>query len=245
MTSLCVIMSALPQLCGHDHYLHNNISCREYKSTTSVHNKKLLMTRQEILNRVNLWQTFRHPPVLSTLTILWCLESEDLKNQYDVEPMTMDPTVKGSSNASMSTPGALLAGGVTRDVFGHSGVKPKEFFKVAFDIGRGDEVQPIRMALPRQESYSTFLRRLHSLFYGDSFERSLRQWEYILVDRGFQRANPLPLTSSNTYYAMVSELLRPKSPWLNAVVRQSVSLTHNRLGPGVELMRLRMLKIPS
>ena len=157
----------------------------------------------------------------------------------------MNSTVKGSSNASISTPGTLLANGVTRDVFGRSEVKPKEFFKVAFDIGRGDEVQPIRMAFPRDESYSTFLRKLQSLFYGDSFERSIRQWEYILVDRGFQRANPLPLTSSNTYYAMVSELLKPRSRWLNAVVRRSVSLTHNRLGPGAELMSLRTLKIPS
>ena len=148
-------------------------------------------------------------------------------NKYDVEPVTMDQKVKGSSNASISTPGTLLADGVTRDVFGRSGVKPKEFFKVAFDIGRGDEVQPIRMSLPRYESYGTFLRRLQSLFYGDSFERSLRQWEYILVDRGFQRANPLPLTSSNTYYAMVSDLLRPRSQWLHAVVRRSVSLTHD------------------
>ena len=179
------------------------------------------------------------------MTILWCSESENLNNKYDVEPVTMDQKVKGSSNASISTPGTLLADGVTRDVFGRSGVKPKEFFKVAFDIGRGDEVQPIRMALPRDESYSTFLRRLQSLFYGDSFERSLRQWEYILVDRGFKRANPLPLTSSNTYYAMVSDLLRARSQWLHAVVRRSVSLTHNRLGPGVELMSLRMLKIPS
>ena len=157
----------------------------------------------------------------------------------------MDPTVRGGSKASISTPGTLLADGVTRDVFGRPGVKPKEFFKVAFDIGRGDEVQPIRMALPRDESYSTFLRRLQSLFYGDSFERSIRQWEYILVDRGFQRAKPLPLTSSNTYYAMVSELLKPRSQWLNAVVRRSVSLLHNRLGPGIKLMNLRMLKILS
>ena len=157
----------------------------------------------------------------------------------------MDPQVKGFSNASTSMPGTLLADGVTRDVFGRSEVKPKEFFKVAFDIGRGDDVQPIRMALPRYESYNTFLRKLHSLFYGDSFERSLRQWEYVLVDRRFQRANPLPLTSSNTYYAMVSELLRPRSRWLHAVVRRSVSSTHTKLWPGVELTSLRMLRIPS
>ena len=117
-----------------------------------------------------------------------------------------------------------MADGIKLDVLGRSEVKPKEIFKVSFDIGRGDEVQPIRMTLPRDESYSNFLRKLNSLFYGDSFERSLRQWEYILVDREFQRANPLPLTSSNTYYAMVSELLRPRSQWLHAMVRRSVSL---------------------
>lgn len=163
----------------------------------------------------------------STLTVLSARKVKvspiPKNNKHDVKPVTMDPTVKGRSQVSISTPGTLLADGVTRNVFGRSEVKPKEFFKVAFDIGQGDEVQPIRMTLPRDESYSSFLRRLHSLFYGDSFERSLRQWEYILVDRGFQKANPLPLTSSNTYYAMVSDLLRPRSRWLHAVVRRSVS----------------------
>ena len=57
-------MSTLPQICGYDHYLHNNICCREYRSTTSVHNKRLLMTPYEILSRVNLLQTFKHPLVL-------------------------------------------------------------------------------------------------------------------------------------------------------------------------------------
>ena len=100
----------------------------------------------------------------------------------------------------------------------------KVSLKVEFDIGRGEEAQPIRMDLPKDESYDKFLSRLHSIFYGDSFERSLRQWEYVLVNRQFEKGDPLPLTSSNTYYAMVSELLRPRSQWRHAVVRRSVSM---------------------
>ena len=57
-------MSALPQLCGYDLYLHNIISCHKHTSTTLVHNNRLLMTHQEILSRVNLLQNFRHPLVL-------------------------------------------------------------------------------------------------------------------------------------------------------------------------------------
>ena len=103
-------------------------------------------------------------------------------------------------------------------------VDPKESFHVEFDLGRGGETQPIRMTIPKNESYDKFLRRLRSIFHGDSFERSLRRWEYTLVDRRFGKAEPLPLTSPNTYYAMISELLSTRSRWRHALIRRSVSI---------------------
>ena len=96
-------------------------------------------------------------------------------------------------------------------------------FKVAFDLSQGGEVQPIRTTVPRDESYDKFLERLHHIFCSDSFERSLRQWEYVLVNWRYEKGDPLPLMSPNTYYAMVGELLRPGSRWRHAIVRRSVS----------------------
>ncbi|CAD6566990.1 MAG: hypothetical protein ASARMPRED_000454 [Alectoria sarmentosa] len=102
-------------------------------------------------------------------------------------------------------------------------LETKVSFKVAYDLRRGYEAQPIRVTIPKDESYDQFLWRLHNVFYGDSFERSLRQWEYVLVNRRFEKGDSLPLTSSNTYYAMVSELLRQRSQWRHAVIRRSHS----------------------
>ena len=99
-------------------------------------------------------------------------------------------------------------------------------FKVAFDLSQGGEVRPIRTTVPRNESYDKFLGRLQHIFGGDSFERSLRQWEYVLVNWRYEKGDPLPLTSPSTYYAMVGELLRPGSRWRHAVVRRSVSVMH-------------------
>ncbi|KAF6218500.1 hypothetical protein HO133_005849 [Letharia lupina] len=106
---------------------------------------------------------------------------------------------------------------------GRFNLRPKVSFHVAYDLGRGDEAQPIRVTVPKDESYDKFLWRLYNVFYGDSFEKSLRQWEYVLVNRQYERGDPLPLTSPNTYYAMVSELLRARSQWRHAVVRRSHS----------------------
>ena len=96
-------------------------------------------------------------------------------------------------------------------------------FHVVYHLHQGDEERHIRTTVPKDESYNNFLRRLQHVFYGESFERSLRQWEYILVDRKYKRGDPLPLTSPNTYYAMVSELLSSRSRWRHAVIRRSVS----------------------
>ena len=105
-------------------------------------------------------------------------------------------------------------------------MRPRTIFKVEYDLGLGDEVQPIRATIQKDETYGTFFRRLHHVFYGDSLERSLRQWEYVLVNRQYEKDEPLPLTSSNTYYAMVSELLRPRSHYRHAIIRRSVSLMY-------------------
>ncbi|KAL9131554.1 MAG: hypothetical protein Q9175_006739 [Cornicularia normoerica] len=134
----------------------------------------------------------------------------------------MDPTVAGSSQANMLTPGTLPADDISPAV-GRFKEEPKVSFKVAYDLGQGDKAPPIRVIIPKDESYDKFFGRLHNVFYGDSFERSLRQWEYILVHSKYQKDDPLPLVGSNTYYAMVSELLRPRSPWKHAVVRRSHS----------------------
>ena len=128
---------------------------------------------------------------------------------------------------SMSLPATLPADDIS-PALSHSKVRPKVklkvSFQVAFDLGRGDDVQPIRVAIPKDEPYHKFLWRLRNVFSGDSFERSLRQWEYVLVNRQYEKCDPLPLISPNTYYAMVSELLGPRSRWRHAVVRRSVRL---------------------
>lgn len=130
--------------------------------------------------------------------------------------MKLDPNI---STRSMSPAES------TSPAFQHR-VGPEMRFRVAFDLGHGDEVQPVRMTVPSHESFEKFLGRLHHFFIGDSFERFLRQWEYVLVNRQYEKGDPLPLTSPNTYYAMVGELLRPRSRWRHAIVRRSVSVMH-------------------
>lgn len=131
------------------------------------------------------------------------------------------PVHKSAPGPNMSIPSTCPANDITLPT-GRFKVGPKVRFHVTMDLGRGDEAQPTRVIIQKDESYDTFLRRLHHLFYGDSYERSLHQWEYILVNRQYEKDDPLPLTSSNTYYAMVSEILRPGSRWRYAVVRRSV-----------------------
>ena len=126
-------------------------------------------------------------------------------------------------DSNISTP-SILSADNSNPTPGQFKVKPKATFKVVYDLGRGDEAQPIRVTIPKDESYDKFLSRLHNVFYGDSFERSLRQWEYVLVNHRYEKSDPLALTSSKTYYAMASELLRPRTEWRHAMVRRSVSL---------------------
>ena len=137
-------------------------------------------------------------------------------------PTTIGPSQATTSGSSMSIPSTPPAGDIGPATRCFK-LETKVSFKVAYDLGRGYEAQPIRVTIPKDESYDQFLWRLHNVFYGDSFERSLRQWEYVLVNRRFEKGESLPLTSSNTYYAMVSELLRHRSQWRHAVIRRSVS----------------------
>lgn len=151
-----------------------------------------------------------------------------LKHLHRLAPLPMDPTTVSPSQVTISGPNIPTLSTTPADneipAIGRFKVGPKVSFKVAYDLGRGDEAQPVQVTISKDESYDKFLGRLQNVFYGAYFERSLRQWEYILVNRYYERGDPLPLTSSNTYYAMVSELLRPKSRWRHAVVRRSVSL---------------------
>lgn len=124
----------------------------------------------------------------------------------------MEPTVAGSSRATksdinISSPSGPPTGDTNRAV-GRFKVGPKLSLHVAFNLGRGDEAQPVRVTIPKDESYEKFLWRLRGISYDGSFETPLHQWEYILVNRQYEKTDPLPLTSSNTY-----------------VVRRSVSLT--------------------
>ena len=150
-----------------------------------------------------------------------------LEHEHGLAPVQLNPTETHLSGVivlgpNMSTP-SMSPAEIASPAFQHC-VGPEVRFKVAFDLGQGDEVQPVRTTVPRDESYDKFLGRLHHIFCGDSFERSLRQWEYVLVNRRYEKGDPLPLTSPNTYYVMVGELLRPKSRWRHAVVRRSVSV---------------------
>ena len=153
-----------------------------------------------------------------------------LKHEHGLAPVQLDPTETDplgmiELDPNMSTPSMSLAK-IASPAFQHC-VDPEVVrFKVAFDLGLGDEVQPIRTTVPMDESYDKFLGRLHHIFCGDSFERSLRQWEYVLVTWRYEKGDPLPLTSPNTYYAMVGELLRPKSGWRHVIIRRSVSVMH-------------------
>lgn len=163
-----------------------------------------------------------------------------LESEHGLAPVLLKPTVADPSQVTKSVPNVATPSIRTADniipAVQHSG-GPKLSFRVEYDLGKGGETQPIRLTIPKDESYDKFLRRLHDVFYGDSFERSHRQWEYVLVNRQYLKGNPLPLTSSNTYYAMVSELLRPRSPWRHAVIQRSVSLTRYKAGSDTKLMR--------
>ena len=118
-------------------------------------------------------------------------------------------------------------------------------FKIEFDLGRGDEVQPLRTTIPRDDPYDTFLRRLSHIFCYDPSRGSQYQWEYILVDRSFEKGEPLPLNTSDAYYAMVNDLVRTNSPWRHAVVRQPVGNMQPKAVSDTDLMRLSILRILS
>lgn len=170
-----------------------------------------------------------------------------LKHGHGLAPVLLNPTVADLSHVSNPDPNVSTSGTSQVDDLGpvvHKMVKRRVSFHVAFDRGRGDGVQPLRVIVPRDESYDKFLSRLRNVFYGEDFERSLRQWEYVLVNRQYEKSDPLPLTSSNTYYAMLSELLRPNSRWRHAVVRRSVSVMEQRAGCDAKLMSSSILRIP-
>ena len=152
------------------------------------------------------------------------LEHKHGLTPIQVDPTETDPLVVIELDPNISTP-SMSPAEITSPDFQHY-VGPEVRFKVAFDLGQGDEVKPLRTTVPRDESYDKFFGRLQHIFCGDSFERSLRQWEYVLVNWRYEKGDPLPLTSPNTYYAMVGELLRPRSRWRHAVVRRSVSVIH-------------------
>ena len=150
-----------------------------------------------------------------------------LKRGHGLAPVLLDPTVAHLSQVTKSDPNISTSSTSLVDDLGpvvHNMVRPKVSFRVAFDRGQGDQVQPIRVTVPRDESYDKFLGRLRNVFYGEDFKRSLRQWEYVLVNHQYEKGDLLPLTSPNTYYAMLSELLRPESKWRHAVIRRSVSV---------------------
>ena len=152
-----------------------------------------------------------------------------LEHEHGLAPVQLDPMKTHLSGAielgpNMSTP-SMSPPEITSSAFQHS-AGPEARFKIAFDLGQGDGVQPLRTSVPRDESYDKFIGRLDHIFYGEPFENSLRQWEYVLVNWRYEKGDPLPLTSPNTYHAMVSELLRPKFRWRHAVVRRSVSVMH-------------------
>lgn len=170
-----------------------------------------------------------------------------LNHGHGLEPVLLNPIVADLSHVSNSDPNVSTSSTSQVDDLGpvvHKMVKRKVGFYVAFDRGQGDEVQPLRVIVPRDESYDKFLSRLRNVFYGEDVERSLRQWEYVLVNRQYEKSDPLPLTSSNTYYAMLSELLRPNSRWRHAVVRRSVSVTEQRAECDAKLMSSSILRIP-
>ena len=149
-----------------------------------------------------------------------------LVHDPSLAPVAMNPTI-GADSPQTTNLGLNMSTPRTHPVVGMSpviGRLPKVSFHVEYDLGRGDGAQPIRMTISKDESYDKFLGRLRNIFYGDSFERSLRRWEYTLVNRQYENADPLPLTSPNTYYAMVSELVGTRSRWRHALIRRSVSL---------------------
>lgn len=166
-------------------------------------------------------------PLCSKVFVMKAAWVYHLEHRHGLAPVSMYPTTVDPSQVNVSGPNLsttnLPRAHKISPAIGCFKVGPKVSFKVAYDLGRGDKAQPIQVTIQKDESYNMFLRRLHSIFDDGPLERSLRQWEYVLVNRQYERGDPLPLTSSNTYYAMVSELLRPRSLWRHAVVRRSHS----------------------
>lgn len=207
------------------------------------YNKRLPITTTTEYNisHNDLYPSFTSKILTMTFKCVQCPEMfllerqwvDHLESEHGLVPVLLNPTVSDSSQMTKSDPS--LSNPSTRPVDNiapapRQGVEPKVRFHVAYDLGRGDEVSPIRTTIPKDESYENFLRRLRYVFDGESFEISLRQWEYVLVNRQYERGDPLLLTSSNTYYAMVSELLRPRSTWRYAIIRRSVSVISRALG---------------
>lgn len=152
-----------------------------------------------------------------------------LEHEHGLAPLQLDlretdPSKVVDLGPNISTP-SMSPARITSPASQQS-TGPDIRFKVAFDLCQEGEVQQIRTTVPKDESYDKFLGRLHHVFCGDSFKRSFQQWEYVLINRRYEKGDPLPLTSPNTYYAMVGELLRPGSRWRHAVVRRSVSAMH-------------------
>lgn len=116
-----------------------------------------------------------------------------LTHNYGLELVSMNPTVASPLQTTTSGPTVStsstspVAGSGTSPTLGHLKARPKLSFEVAYDLGQGDEAQPIRGTVPKNESYAEFLWRLHHVFYGETFERSLHQWEYILVNHRYEK----------------------------------------------------------
>ena len=218
--------------------LHTNRIFGQYTVATLGYNNKFLMihhtttqTESRLLpfHCLNLKKSSMSAfdcPLCSKIFVMKAAWVYHLEHQHGLAPVSMYPTTLDPSQATLSgpdvsTPSLPLVQDMSSAI-GRFKVGLKVSFKVAYD--RGDEAQPVQVTIQKDESFNMFFRRLHGVFYGDSFERSLRRWEYILVSRRYKKGDPLPLTSSNTYYAMLSELLRPRSRWRHAIIRRSVGL---------------------
>ena len=150
-----------------------------------------------------------------------------LEREHGLAPVQVDPMKTDLSGAielgtNMSAP-SMSAPETTSPAL-EDCVEPQvRSFSIEFDLGLGDGVQPFRTSIPWDESYDNFTRRLDGIFCRESFENSLHHLEYVLVSSGYEKGNPRQLSTPNTYYAMVSELMTPKSRWRHAAVRRSVS----------------------
>ena len=160
------------------------------------------------------------------MTTSLSFEKRERRN-YSLSPGFMKPAVGDQlhrTNSEVNTTSDRSSADDIKKAVGRFNVGPKLTFYVAFDLSGGGEAQPDQVIIPKDESYDKFLGRLCNTYDG-SFKTPLHRWDYVLVNRQYDKADPLPLTSPNTYYAMVSELLRSRSPWRHAVIRRSVSLT--------------------